>query len=312
MNTTIRVKCIDQVLTLEHTPVVASGGLNEDFIEFEFCGKWDGFVLTAVFWKNEKDAYHVLLDEANCCQVPPEVTADEGLVYFGVFGVNAEGVQRTSNVLTYHIEKGAITTGTKPSEPTPDIYTQIMQEFQRFETEITQQQTAFEGSMGEAWAAFQTQLSQQQTAFEEALTQQQNDYETNMNQQWSDFKTGGDFVLKTDYEKDMPNKADKEHTHSADDITSGVLPVERGGTGVQSLDKLSGALGVATAPYLALVGNANADMVDAALGKNNEDRVKSVGLALAMYARFKDPTIDIATEFPELIKCDTLSEIAGE
>ena len=129
MNTVIKVKCIDQVLSLEHTPVIASGGLYEDFVEFEFCSKWDGLEIMAVFWRDEKDAYHVLLDEANSCQVPPEVTADEGLIHFGVFGVDAAGKQRTSNVLTYRVEKGAITTGTKPSEPTPDIYQQLLTQY---------------------------------------------------------------------------------------------------------------------------------------------------------------------------------------
>lgn len=122
----IKVKCTDQVLTFESTPVIASGGLEEDYVQFSFCSNWDGFTRTAVFWRNEKEPYHQLLDENDSCQVPPEVTADEGLIYFGVFGVDLDGGQRTSNVLTYRIEKGAITTGTIPSDPTPDIYTQLL------------------------------------------------------------------------------------------------------------------------------------------------------------------------------------------
>lgn len=122
----IKVKCTDQVLTFENTPVIASGGLEEDFIQFSFCRQWDGYARTAVFWRNENDPYHVVLDEEDSGQVPPEVTADEGVIYFGVVGVDADGRQRTSEVLTYRIVKGAITTGTKPSEPTQDIYTQLL------------------------------------------------------------------------------------------------------------------------------------------------------------------------------------------
>lgn len=122
----IKVKCIDQVLFFESTPVITSGGLEENFVQFSFCSNWDGFTRTAVFWRNEKEPYHQLLDENDSCQVPPEVTADEGLIYFGVFGVKLDAGQRTSNVVTYHIEKGAITTGTIPSDPTPDIYTQLL------------------------------------------------------------------------------------------------------------------------------------------------------------------------------------------
>lgn len=319
MITIIKVKCIDQTLTLEHTPVIASGGLNEDRVEFEFCSKWDGFLLTAVFWRSEKDVYHVRLDEANGCLVPPEVTTDEGVVYFGVFGVNDEGVQRTSNVLMYHVEKGAITTGTKPSDPTPDIYTQIMNEFLNFEKEIRDSQTAFEGRMSEAWGAYQAtltqrqttfenSLAQQQTTFESSMAQQQTAYETDLTQQWENFKTGGDFVLKTTYEQDMPNKADKGHKHSASDITSGVLSAARGGTGVDSFDKLSSALGVAVVPYLAFVTNANVDSINAAFGMNNEATVKCIGKALAMYAWFKGES-NSTYPYTELQKCNTLTEI---
>lgn len=122
----IKVKCTDQVLTYENTPVIASGGLNENFIEFSFCNQWDGYARTAVFWRNEEEAYHVVLDEKDSGQIPPEITDVDGVIYIGVFGVDNEHRQRTSNVLTYRIEKGAITTGTKPSSPTPDIYTQIL------------------------------------------------------------------------------------------------------------------------------------------------------------------------------------------
>lgn len=59
--------------------------------------------------------------------------------------------------------------------------------------------------------------------------------------------------------------------------------------------------------YLALVGNVNADMVDAALGKNNESRVSGIGKALAMYAWWKGET----DAFTELQKCGTLAEITS-
>lgn len=124
----IKAKCIDQVMYLESTPVITSGGLEENFVQFSFCSQWDGYTRTAVFWRveNGADVYHVILDDADSCQVPPEVTADEGVLKFGIFGVNEAGVQRTSNVLTYRIAEGAITTDTKPSDPTPDVYTRMM------------------------------------------------------------------------------------------------------------------------------------------------------------------------------------------
>lgn len=64
--------------------------------------------------------------------------------------------------------------------------------------------------------------------------------------------------------------------------------------------------------YLTFVLGAAGNQLDAAFGKNNEDRTKGVGLALAMYARFKDPDINIETTFPNLIQCDTLDDIAND
>ena len=181
---TIKVSCIDQALAFENTPLITSGGLDENFVTFTFCGKWDGFEKTAVFWRNEADAYHVLLDEANTCQIPPEVTTDEGTIYFGVFGVNTENKQRTSAVLTYHIAKGVITLGTAPSDPTPDIYTQFLAEVgicKDLVQETRDAEAAFEKAMTAAQAAFENTLTKKvdddQTAFEAAMTAAQEAYE---------------------------------------------------------------------------------------------------------------------------------------
>lgn len=60
--------------------------------------------------------------------------------------------------------------------------------------------------------------------------------------------------------------------------------------------------------YFAFCANANEDSILCALGKNNEDRIKRLGLQLAMFAWFKDYS---KTEYPftELVKCNTLSDI---
>lgn len=128
MSTIIKLRCIDQVLTFESTPVIASGGLEEDALQVSFCSKWDGLAKTAVFWlpEAEEEAYHVPLDLADSCKIPREVLAKDGVFYFGIFGVSEDGRQRTTQALRYVVVKGAITSGTKPSDPTPDIYTQLL------------------------------------------------------------------------------------------------------------------------------------------------------------------------------------------
>lgn len=91
---------------------------------------------TAVFWKNEDDAYHCVLDANGGCAIPREVLDADGVIYFGVFGVDKTGRQRPSNVLSYRVEKGAITEGTKPSDPTLEFYQQLLAAYADMSAEI--------------------------------------------------------------------------------------------------------------------------------------------------------------------------------
>lgn len=126
MFTVINVQCVDQQLSAVSTPAIASGGVNETIVKFSFCPLWDGFAKTAVFWMDETTPYRVLIDINGECVVPPEVTAKDGRMFFGVFGVNGE-TTRTSTVLGYTVKKGVATEGVEP-DPTPTIYEQILSE----------------------------------------------------------------------------------------------------------------------------------------------------------------------------------------
>ena len=106
--TVISVKCNDQVLTPVDTPVIAAGGINENKMFFEFCPLWDGFTKKVVLKYNKSITKEAEVDADNACIVPPEVVAQPGYMFFGVYGVNEAGVQRTSTVIKYKIEKGAI------------------------------------------------------------------------------------------------------------------------------------------------------------------------------------------------------------
>lgn len=125
MNTIINVECVDQELIITNSPTLASGGICENVVSFKFCSKWDGFSKTAVFYQNEKNVYYALIDSNNTCEIPYEVTLNEGTLHFGVFGVNGD-TRRTSKVDKIRIHKGAWNKDMHPSDPTPDIYTQIL------------------------------------------------------------------------------------------------------------------------------------------------------------------------------------------
>lgn len=123
--TLIKAKITDQTLEFTLKPMVASGGVNEDVIEFEFDELWDGFDTVAVFYRSKREVFHIKI-VGNRCTIPSEVLRAQGVFYVGVMGVK-DSVTRTTNVLRYELEHGAITVGVKPPEPTPSIYEQILE-----------------------------------------------------------------------------------------------------------------------------------------------------------------------------------------
>lgn len=137
--TLIKVSCVDQRLVTSYAPLVASGGMSEDEVDFSFCPLWDGFTKTAVFYRDGGTVYHVLLSDDKAT-IPQEVLKDEGTLYIGVFGVK-DGVRRTSEALRYKIKAGAITTGTTPPEPAPDIYSQLLSKVTSAENKVTALET---------------------------------------------------------------------------------------------------------------------------------------------------------------------------
>lgn len=126
----INVKCVDQTLTITNAPLISSGDVQTDTVKFDFCPLWSGLVKTAVFYRDEKDAYSVIVNEKNECIIPKEVLVDEGSFFFGVFGVKDNTV-KTSETVRYRVKKGALTEDTRVPDPTPDIYAQLLSEMNK-------------------------------------------------------------------------------------------------------------------------------------------------------------------------------------
>lgn len=121
----IRASVTDQRLKITEAPVIASGGQSETNIIFSFCEKWDGFAKTAIFYRDEEEVYYCVLDDNNACVVPWEVCYESGTFYIGVFG-EKDIARRTSTVARYKVKRGALTDGLYPSNPTLDVYNQII------------------------------------------------------------------------------------------------------------------------------------------------------------------------------------------
>ena len=122
--TTITVRVVDQTIHVVTLPRIASGGVDELQIRFDFCSLWDGCGKTAVFYRDPTQVYHIPIVDS-VAVVPHEVLAEAGHFYFGVMGA-AENI-RTTEVLKVKVVQGALTTATaEPQEPTPDIYQQLL------------------------------------------------------------------------------------------------------------------------------------------------------------------------------------------
>ena len=121
----IHVSVVDQVLKITKAPQLASGGVNEVKVIFDFCEKWNGFAKTALFYRDTEKLYYAVLDMDDTCVVPWEVCAADGAFFFAVFG--EKGItRRTSNTVRYKVTKGIVASEFTPSDPTPEVYDQIL------------------------------------------------------------------------------------------------------------------------------------------------------------------------------------------
>ena len=105
---TINVSCVDQVLSFTNMPVIASGDVNADKINFTFDSAWDGYTKTCVFYRQKDDYFYGFIDNNGDVTVPSALLATPGKITFGVSGYKDTTV-RTSNVLSYAIVEGAYT-----------------------------------------------------------------------------------------------------------------------------------------------------------------------------------------------------------
>lgn len=132
--TVITAHVIDQTLHLVTCPRIASGGVDEVKIRFDFCSLWDGCGKIAVFYRDPEVVYHVPIVDG-VATVPHEVLADAGHFYIGVMGA-ADNI-RTTEVLRVRVVQGAITEATaEPKDPTPDIYQQLLAAYGTLETSL--------------------------------------------------------------------------------------------------------------------------------------------------------------------------------
>lgn len=125
----IRFALDGQKLIPIESPTIASQGVLEDSVVFDFDSEWSGAGKVALFWRKEDEqresVYKVNVDENDSAIIPWEVTQKDGEIGITVFGVRDSTII-TADIYYYKIVEGLYTEGSGSQPPTPDIYQQIL------------------------------------------------------------------------------------------------------------------------------------------------------------------------------------------
>ena len=146
----------ERELRLTSIPMMPSGSRNHLRIRITFDAEWEGTTKTLVAYRDLSHPYHVPLGLDGMALIPHEVLAEQGVVYLGVFGV--AGDQRiTSTIVRYGVNEGAVTDGLQPSDPTPEMWDQLI-------SAVNEVRQAAESAMRDAQTAAQGAQQSEQAA----------------------------------------------------------------------------------------------------------------------------------------------------
>lgn len=172
----IKITVNDQALYVTDKPVIASQGVNENYIQCTFSPDWADFGVIALFYKedNETEVYESVVSGDGKALIPYEVTQTPGRICIGLAGVKND-IVHTSEILKYKIVKGLYTEGEHSEPPSPGIYEQMLalagQMREAFNTAVTTQGAAIEQIRAEQ-TALRSELTTEQETFEDRITGQ--------------------------------------------------------------------------------------------------------------------------------------------
>ena len=123
----IKVSLYDQTAVFTETPDIFSGDIDVDTVKFTFDDSWNVYnKKTAIFYNDPKKSYPVFLDDTNTAVIPSAVIDRETKLCFGVIGTNANNEVKTSSILSYRIERGAISADVEIPPSSAEIWLQIL------------------------------------------------------------------------------------------------------------------------------------------------------------------------------------------
>lgn len=125
--TTIKIKTVDQRLTVVQQPILSSGDVGTVRVEYELDSYWEGFTPSGTFYTNKKpdDVYEQLLEDG-ACEIPWEVLQEDGVLFIGLRGVDGAGLVKTAAPVRYRVENGSPRGSAAALEPTPNLYDRIL------------------------------------------------------------------------------------------------------------------------------------------------------------------------------------------
>lgn len=118
-------------LKVKDYDMVTSGSVDIYTVQFQFSNYWEGFE-KAVIFKTRSKSITVRLSSDEC-QIPWEIlTTPKETIQIGLYGTHSDGrVLPTiwANLVT--VTEGVVISSTNPSESTPTVYQQILDELVR-------------------------------------------------------------------------------------------------------------------------------------------------------------------------------------
>lgn len=133
----IEISIFDQNAVFTNLPDIFSGDVNVDTVKFVFDNSWNDFsTKTAVFYNEPKNTYMQILDENGIATIPYEVMLNKTRVSIGVFGTNANGDVKTSQILTFGVGRGAIAEDMTTNPATPDVWLQILTSYDEIKADF--------------------------------------------------------------------------------------------------------------------------------------------------------------------------------
>lgn len=139
-NIKITARVTDSKLEIVNPVLLSSGSRDVVQVQLEFNALWDGYAKIAYFYresgKEKGKVYHALLSN-NVATVPHEVLAEEGTFFFGIWGEG--GNFPTTEAVRLNVTKGLITLEKVESDPTPDIYQQVIASYHSMENRFNEE-----------------------------------------------------------------------------------------------------------------------------------------------------------------------------